>query len=421
MDIKQIIQIEFNRYMKKYKKNLTLPEYKFLRQMVYGILSSQHVHLNKIGSILQESITLKKTTERLSRNLNRKDFEKKLLQAHLKGHHRHLNRIKYIIFDLSDITKTYAKSMEGLDRVHDGSKGDVGLGYWLSNLIAVSSDAKEVMPLYSELYGLKKEEAESGENKKIIESLDFIKKYVPTEAICVIDRGGDRRVLIQDNLRKGRYFVIRQVGKRNLKFKGKSMPLKQISKEIEFTESYKIKKRRKNRQIEIEYKVGGVSVQFDDFNQQLWLIKAQEEGKGYVWFLSYLPTEDLSEAIHLTMEGYGNRWKIEEVHRHIKQTYHLEEIELRKYQGLKSFLAVFFIAMGLIYQRYSEYLLQLIDQVGIKLTYRNRLSELLGFIYYKISKVISWILSKTKLRTIITYASPPKFSNLQLSLFDEWY
>ena len=139
-----------------------------------------------------------------------------------------------------------------------------------------------------------------------------------------------------------------------------------------------------------------------------------------MWFLSYLSTEDLREAIRLTMEGYRNRWKIEEVHRHIKNDYHLEQIELRRYQGLKSFLAVFFIAMGLIYQRYSEYLLQLINQVGIKLTYRNRLRELLGFIYYKISRVISWILSQSKLRTIISFANPPKVNDFQLSLFDDW-
>jgi len=421
MNIKQIIQTEFNRYMSKYKKNLTLPEYKFLRQMSYGILSSQHVHLNKIGSILQESISLKKTTERLSRNLNRNDFEKKLLRAHLEAHHWHLNRIKYIIFDLSDITKIYAKSMEGLARVHDGSKGEVGLGYWLANIIAVSADAKEIIPTYSELYALKKEDAQSGENKKIIESLDFVNNYLPSEAICVIDRGGDRRVLIEDSLKNGRYFIIRQTGRRHLKYKGKPMPLKQISKKIEFTESYKINKIRKNRKIEIEYKVGGIAVQFDGFAQRLWLIKAQEEGKGFVWFLSFLPTENLKEAIHLTMEGYSNRWKIEEVHRHIKDMYHLEDIELRKYQGLKSFLAVFWIAMGLIYHRYSEYIVQLVGHSGIKLTYRNRLNELYGFIYYKISKVISWFLSKTKLQTIITYASPPKLNTLQLSLFEEWY
>ena len=420
MDIKQIIQIEFNRYMKKYKKNLTLPEYKFLRQMVYGILSVQHVHLNKIGSILQEEISLKKTTERLSRNLIKDKFERKLLKAHLEAQRWHLRRLRYIVFDLGDITKTYAKSMEGLELVHDGSKGKVSLGYWLSNIVAVSSKGEEIIPLYSELYALKKEQAEVSENKKIIDSLDFIDDYVSSEAIHVVDRGGDRRILIEDNLRKGRYFIIRQTGKRNLKYKGKIMSLKQISKKIRFTDAYRIKKRRKNKWVEVEYKVGGVAVEFDDFNQRLWLIKAQEKGKGYVWFLSYLPTEDLREAIRLTMEGYRNRWKIEEVHRHIKNDYHLEQIELRKYQGLKSFLAVFFIAMGLIYQRYSEYLLQLINQVGIKLTYRNRLSELLGFIYYKISKVISWILSQSKLRTIISFANPPKVNDLQLSLFDDW-
>ncbi len=67
MDNKQTVQVKFKQYFYKYQdKSLTVPEHHFLFKTVYGILKSKHIHLNKIGSTLQEDIILKKTCKRLS-------------------------------------------------------------------------------------------------------------------------------------------------------------------------------------------------------------------------------------------------------------------------------------------------------------------------------------------------------------------
>ena len=95
------LQVKFNQVVKKYQPYLSLPEYKFIRQMQYGILSSKHIHLNKIGSVLQESTSLKKTTERLSRNLGKLDLTEKLTKAHLEVNKASLKRCDYLIFDIS--------------------------------------------------------------------------------------------------------------------------------------------------------------------------------------------------------------------------------------------------------------------------------------------------------------------------------
>ena len=49
---------------------MTQPKYKLVFQMLYGMLESQSVHLSDISRALKEKITLKKTIDRLSRNLN---------------------------------------------------------------------------------------------------------------------------------------------------------------------------------------------------------------------------------------------------------------------------------------------------------------------------------------------------------------
>ena len=38
--------------------------------------------------------------------------------------------------DLNDITKDYAKTMEYLAEVRDGSTGELGVGYWLSSVVS---------------------------------------------------------------------------------------------------------------------------------------------------------------------------------------------------------------------------------------------------------------------------------------------
>lgn len=416
-------QIKFNQHLYKFKPYFSLPDFKFIRQMMYGILVSRHMHLNKIGSVLNESITLKKTTERLSRHLREKDFHLDLLKAHLRINSQALNRCKYLIFDGSDISKEYAKQMEGMETVHDGdSQSGIGAGYWLCNFIATDQQAQTIIPAYSELYALKHPSEQSqSENSKIINAIHMMESELGGEHIIVFDRGGDRRILVEDRLQKNGYFIIRQTGQRNLYYQNKNMLLKDISRQVNLDHNISITKHRHGKSRKITYHCGAVPVAFshqykEKWPHRLWLVIAKRDGRGYVWYLSYLPAETAEQAIRITMQGYGNRWKIEEVHRHIKSEYHLESIQLRRYVSLKNFMALFWVTMILIYKEFESLSNELISESGIKVTYKNGLWEYINFIYYKITKALSWVLSKTKLLTKISYPRPPGVDTGQLDL-----
>lgn len=423
MSIVQKAQIKFNQHLYKFKPYFSLPDFKFIRQMMFGILVSRHVHLNKIGSILNESITLKKTTERLSRHLKSKDFHLRLLKAHMQINRHALRQCKYLIFDNSDISKEYAKKMEGMEKVHDGdSQSGIGNGYWLCNFIATDQQAQTIIPAYSELYALKhSSEKSQSENSKIINAMHMINSELCGDYITVFDRGGDRRVLIENRLQNKALFIIRQTGRRNLYYQNKNMPLKKISRQVNLNHRITITKYRHGKPRKITYRCGAVPVEFPHeykgkWPHKLWLVVAKRDGRGYVWYLSHLPAETAQEAIQITMQGYGNRWKIEEVHRHIKSEYHLESIQLRKYVSLKNFMALFWVSMTLIYKEFQCLANELIAESSLKVTYRNSLWEYLNFIYYKITKVVSWVLTKTKLQTKISYPRPPGIDTGQLDL-----
>ena len=419
------LQIKFNQVVKKYQPYLSLPEYKFIRQMHYGILSSKHVHLNKIGSVLQESTSLKKTTERLSRNLGKLDLAEKLTKAHLEVNKASLKRCDYLIFDISDISKTYAKQMEGMELVHDGSRGGLGFGYWLANVLAVDRSGEKLIPAYSELYALHHEGAQkTSENQKILDAISTVQEVIGHDQVIVDDRGGDRQVLIDWFLKEKRYFIIRQTGKRDLHTGEQRCSLRSLSDKICLSYRIRVTKERHGKKKVDTYFCGVKRVYFPNkhthsyWNIPLWLVKAQRKGKSVIWYLCYLPVEDEQSAIEMAMEGYGLRWRIEEYHRQIKDDYHLEEICLRRYLALKNFMSLFMVTMGFVYHHFESLSMEILLATQIKLVYRGkRLREYLGFIYYKMAKALSWFFSKTKLQKQVTFPSQTLDNQLTLNLF----
>jgi len=67
------LKLDISNFSNKISTGLTRPKMKFLTQMIYGLLEGNKTHLSEIARTLKESISLKKTIERLSRNLH--DFD----------------------------------------------------------------------------------------------------------------------------------------------------------------------------------------------------------------------------------------------------------------------------------------------------------------------------------------------------------
>lgn len=70
--------------------------------------------------------------------------------------------------------------------------------------------------------------------------------------------------------------------------------------------------------------------------RNLWKVVSKAEGRGYTWYLAHLPTGTKEkQAVELAIKGYGYRWNIEEVDRHLKEQYYWEEICPRRYVALR--------------------------------------------------------------------------------------
>ena len=124
------IKRDFTNFSHKISKGLKRPQEKFVHQMVYGILAGNKLHLSEIARSLKESITLKKTIDRLSRNRNTFDSKDSLMQHYLNLVKRHgKDDYAVIIIDNSDIAKPTSRKLEVLSEIRDGSTDEITQGY----------------------------------------------------------------------------------------------------------------------------------------------------------------------------------------------------------------------------------------------------------------------------------------------------
>ena len=108
---------------------MTKPETRCLKDMVLGVLKSKSVFVNQIAASLREPLKLKDVAKRLSAQYLKDDYAEKVRCQHLKSVSCSVSKDNFIIMDGTDISKKYARYMEGLEFVKNGDTSEIGLGY----------------------------------------------------------------------------------------------------------------------------------------------------------------------------------------------------------------------------------------------------------------------------------------------------
>lgn len=207
---------------------------------------------------------MKKTHKRLSYHLGKDDFHECLTETHLAANRYVLSQCKYLIVDGSDVIKPFAEMMEGLGRVHDGSTDEVGKGYWQLNFIGLSPARNSTVLASSRLYSYQTdlENPDISENGIILSELRRIDSHVVQKQTVVIDRGGDRRVLIEAFLEAKRPFIIRQRGDRYISHKGRKRLLETVGDQTKLSHRVKVFRMRGGRRVVHDFHCGAVRIFF---------------------------------------------------------------------------------------------------------------------------------------------------------------
>lgn len=318
---------------------------RFVGETIYGIQARQSVRLTEIGRALHERISLHKTQDRLCRQLNREGLGGRVRENLLKEGGKRIQEDTLLIVDISDISKKYAKKMEYMSNVHDGSENSIRKGYWSMQVIGAEVEEVEITPLYGELYS-QDALGFTSENEEILKGVELVKRNTGGKGIYVIDRGGDRRRLIGPFLERKVRFIIRLVGGRNLIYRGQKMITEEISQKCPMLYIERIIKEEKNKEKVYEIKFGYRKVKLPGYKDQLYLVVVRGFGEKPLLILTNVEIKRSRKSLLFIVLSYMKRWQIEETIRFAKQSYTLEDIRILSYRRLRN---MFVLVMGAMY------------------------------------------------------------------------
>lgn len=328
------VQGQIKRFSSKVTKGLTKPKKKFIHQILYGIQAQRDIKLSNISRSLNEDIKLIKTENRLSRHMINKDLTEHINNALIQDSSWRITEDTVLALDLSDINKPFAKKMDYLAKVWDGSQGKIAPGYWICEVIAANVKDETPIPLYSELYSHEADGFES-ENTQILKAVKTVNAYTNKRGIWVMDRGADRKTLVGELNKLEQRFVIRAVGNRNFKDqKGNIKTTQDILKNIRYTENYTVTIDKEGYTEDIELKLGRKdNLMIEDTGVALISIKGFSKKPMLLITNVDKPPKDL-------LEIYLTRWKCEESFRFLKHEYRLEDVRVRRYTALRNTVAL---------------------------------------------------------------------------------
>jgi len=116
---------------KRFKK----PKRKLIKEMLYGIQAAKDVKLSNISRTLKKEQPLIKTEDRLSRNMSDQDFTDGINEEIMRLAASKVTEDMVIAIDPGDLRKKYAKKMEFLGKVRDGSENEIGKGIPCARLL----------------------------------------------------------------------------------------------------------------------------------------------------------------------------------------------------------------------------------------------------------------------------------------------
>lgn len=331
-------------FSEKICKGLSRPMFKFVTQMIYGLLHAQSCHLSEISRKLNEKTSLKKTIERLSRNLKTFDEQEHLFANYIKKVQGCIGEKTILIIDGSDIAKPCSPKMEHIGTVLDGSTGKHADGYQTLGVTALTPERKMPVCVYTRVYS----EVEPGfksENAEMLKALDFLSNHFKKGNIRAMDRGYDSRIYYERLMGEKEAFVIRAKKNRIVLHKGKRVNIYDLANHTK--SKYSLKFRKKTGAM-ADCKISNVPISLP-FNpdEQLNLVICKGIGKEPLMLITNLKSDDDRLSVTIT-KVYLLRWRIEEFYGFKKQQFDFEGFRVRSLSSIRNLDMLVTIAIGYI-------------------------------------------------------------------------
>jgi hypothetical protein len=323
----------FHDYFKTSLSKFSKPIKKNFVEISRGILISGACILSMQIRATNKNIFVRKGVERFSAFLeNFYDLDLEVFRI-LNKHSSNISINTPIFIDNTDTIKEYAEAMEGLSKVHDGSKNEIANGYEIFGSGYLDNDYKYHQLLF-ELFSRTEENYKSDYDEWKKNILKILSIIGPEKGIYVMDCGYDGNNYLNFLLKNSLRFCMRmnlgRIHKRQIFWNNE----KRNFDEVEFQDEQRfIRKTKKGRN---EYvSISWTKVKLTEDGDFLNLVKIVRE--KYLQPMYLLTTEDIDtkQKKKNILELYLSRWKIEEHFRVLKTNFKIEGVQLRTLKRIK--------------------------------------------------------------------------------------
>jgi Transposase DDE domain len=308
---------------------------RFLIDMVPGLVIANHVHLSKVArAVSAGSGDIHSAEKRLSNHLGSAHWDMSPLADELLRRSAALVTDQtLIVADTTDLAKYYARKLEGLGRVHDGSDPDgrTAPGYALFEAY-VRVGRWQLFPLRLELLKTYAG-APTSENAEIEAQVRAIHRATDGQGTWVLDRGFDRRHLFQPLVAARVAFVARLVGDRHVQTAdGRAVAVVDVAEQLKPRQwprrgrGYTARCLVRLPEVSDEEFVLVVHWRWPGGKPLLLLVspRARRPGRRAEWFV----------------KAYRRRWGVEDATRGVKQQFALEAFLVRSWRSIRRLLVL---------------------------------------------------------------------------------
>ena len=414
--IAQKLRAQIHQFLGILSPHFSKPKTKFMEQMLFGVSASQDCKLSRVARVLNESILLKKTEERLSRHLATPGLGRTVQQQIVAHAARRVTGDTLIVVDPTDLRKPYAQAMPHLATVRDGSTGQLVNGYWACVALACEPQRRRVLPLMQELWSAEAPDFKS-ENTQLLAIIDTVAGATAKRGVYVLDRGGDRMKLYEPLLERGLRFIIRLRGDRHLVVRGRSRPADDLARGVRMRYAETVVREAAGGEKKVHLEYGFVRVRLPGRRDvELTLVVVKGFGQEPLLLLTNVPVKATRRSVWWVVRGYLTRWLVEETIRFIKQSYQLEDVRVLDYERLRNLAALvmaaaYFAAVWLGESLKLAVLASRVSRVA------KRFFGVPEFHYYALADGIAVLLARLGLRCPLCHPSPASATPIAQRVF----
>ena len=399
------------RFSTRITKGLTKPTAKFIAQMLYGLAEGNQSHLSEIARRLKEHILLKKTIERLSRQLQHFSGQGVVWENYMACVKEQVKETAILLIDNSEFVKPCSQHMEGLCQVLDGSTGELAQGYHTIDAAVLSPEGKMPIPVYSHIFS-SEESGFVSQTKENLRCLASLSQHFGPSCVRTLDRGFDANAYFEYFLHAKRQekFIIRLKKNRNVIYQGKSLNVMDVANQYKgkYTIAFRDKK---NKRIDCKMAYIPVRCAFAP-KTELTLIVVYGFGKLPMLLLSNLRSDDHLRLSHTITKVYLLRWRIEEYFKFKKNQFQLEDFRVMSLASIRNFNLIATLLTGYI-AFLSEKRKDSIFVKELQLC-SKRIFSVPNFCLYALGYAISDVLSKTTVGIQAFFKKKPPSQQLDL-------